>query len=194
MSFKCKNEFDKNFTRFSKYVLGVHSKATNFAVFSELSQFPMLISVIARCINFWIHTIQSSNESLLSEAYWEQCNNPVLKTLWLNFVKKKKQKKNVLTDLGFSHVWNNQSTFNASALLTCIKTKLKERSISFWGLKIYSAIGLDKLRTYRLIKHQFGFEKYLEVLPDKKLRKALAAFRISAISYKLNVEDIRVKI
>ena len=27
--------------------------------------------------------------------------------------------------------------------------------------------GLDKLRTYRLIKQQFGFEKYLEVLPDK---------------------------
>ena len=124
----------KNFTRFSKYVLGVNSKATNFAVFSELGQFSMLIPVIARCINFWIHTIQSSNESLMSEAYWEQCNNPVLKSSWLRFI------KYVLTDLGFSHVWNNQSTFNASALLTCIKTKLKERFISFWGLKINSAI------------------------------------------------------
>ena len=180
MSFKCNNEFDKIFTRFSKYVLGVHSKATNFAVFSELGQFPMLISVIARCINFWIHTIQSSNESLLSEAYWEQCNHPVLKSSWLSFV------KNVLTDIGFSHVWNNQSTFNASTLLTCIKTKLKERFISFWGLKINSTIGMDKLRTYRLIKQQFGFEKYLEVLPDRKLRKALAAFRISA--HKLQIE------
>ena len=119
--------------------LGVHSKATNFAVFSELGQFPMLVSVIARCISFWIHTIQSTNESLLSKAYWEQCNNPVLKSSLLSFV------KNVLTDLGFSHVWNNQSTFNASALLTCIKTKLKERFISFWGLKINSTIGMDKL-------------------------------------------------
>ena len=88
MSFKCNNEFDNCFTRFSKHVLGVHSKATNFAVFSELGQFPMLISVIARCINFWIHTIQSSNESLLSEAYWEQCNNPVLKKLMVQFCKK----------------------------------------------------------------------------------------------------------
>ena len=158
----------------------MHSKSTNFAVFSELGQFPMLISVIARCINFWIHTIQSSNESLLSEAYWEQCNNPVLKSSWLSFV------KNVITDLRFSHVWNNQSTFNASALLTCIKTKLKERFISFWGLKINSTIGMDKLRTYRLSTQQFGFEKYLEVLPDRKIRKALAAFRISA--HKLQIE------
>ena len=52
MSFKCNNEFDKIFTRFSKYVLGVDSKATNFAVSSDLGQFPMLISVIAKCINF----------------------------------------------------------------------------------------------------------------------------------------------
>ena len=42
-----------------------------------------------------------------------------------------------------------------------------------------SNVGMDKLRIYRLIKQQFGFEKYLEVLPDRKQRKALAAFRIS---------------
>ena len=80
----------------------------------------MLISIIARCINFWIYTIQSSNESLLSEAYWGQCNNPISKSLWLSFV------KNVIFYLGFSHVWNNQSTFNTSARPTYIKTIVKE--------------------------------------------------------------------
>ena len=48
---------------------------------------------------------------------------------------------------------------------------------------------MDKLRTYRLVKQQFGFLKYLEVLPDRKLCKALAAFRIS--SYKLQIEHGR---
>ena len=74
MSFKCNIEFDKKITRFSKYVSGVHSKATNFAVFSELGQFPMLISVIARSINFWIYTIQSSNESIC----WRLTGNNVI--------------------------------------------------------------------------------------------------------------------
>ena len=32
MSFKGYNEFDKTFTRFCKYILGVHSKTSNFAV------------------------------------------------------------------------------------------------------------------------------------------------------------------
>ena len=61
MSFKGHNDFDKIFTRFSKYVLGVHSKASNFAVFSELGQFPLIISIIVSCINFWLHTIQSNS-------------------------------------------------------------------------------------------------------------------------------------
>ena len=37
-----------------------------------------------------------------------------------------------LFDLGFSHVWANQSTLNPSALLYSMKAKLKERFISFW--------------------------------------------------------------
>ena len=87
MSLKCYNEFDKIFTRFSKYVLGVHSKASNFDVYSELDQF-----CYCKFINFWLHTVQSKSESLISEAYWEQLNNSGVKNLWLNFV------KNVLED------------------------------------------------------------------------------------------------
>ena len=37
ITFKGQNEFDNILTRFSKFVLGVHSKASNFAVLSELS-------------------------------------------------------------------------------------------------------------------------------------------------------------
>ena len=35
-------------------------------------------------------------------------------------------------DLGFSNVWDNQGTFNASSLVVCIKAKLKETFISIW--------------------------------------------------------------
>ena len=40
--------------------------------------------------------------------------------MWLSFV------KNILTDLGFSHVYSNQGTFNTSSLITCIKAKGKK--------------------------------------------------------------------
>ena len=127
LTLKNTNEFDKTYMRFSKQVLGVHSKASNFAVVSELGQFPLIVSVLANCINFWIHTIQSNTDSILQKAYREQMgssNNN--NNIWLQFV------KSLLYDLGFSHVWNNRSTFNASALLFSVKNKLKEIFIAFW--------------------------------------------------------------
>ena len=102
--------------RFSKQILGVHSKACNFAVISEQGQFPLKVSILANCINFWLHTIQSNTVSLLQKAYPEQMNSSnTNNNIWLQFV------KSLLYDLGFSHVWSDQSIFNASALLFSVK-------------------------------------------------------------------------
>ena len=146
ISLKSNCEFDKVHIRFCKYVLGVTAKACNFAVISELGQFPMLISIPTSCINFWLHTIQSNKDSLISKAYQEQMNDSGDKSMWLQFV------KNILFGLGFSQVWANQSTLNSSTLLYSIKTKLKERFISYWNKQLLSEEGMKKLRTYKLIK------------------------------------------
>ena len=68
-----------------------------------------------------------------------------------------------------------------SALLASIKTKLKERFISFGKKNLNSEVG----RTYKLFKRKFEFENYLDILPDRKQRKALTAFRISAHNLKI---------
>ena len=102
LTLKNTNEFDKTYMRFCKYVLGVNSKACNFAVISEQGRFPLVISIITNCINFWLHTIQSTSDSLLQKAYQEQVNSSNNNNnIWLQFV------KSMLYDLGFSHVWNN---------------------------------------------------------------------------------------
>ena len=71
------------------------------------------------------------------------------KSIWLQFV------KFLLNDLGFSHVWNNQYTFNAPALLSSVTNfKLKERFVSFWKRRLSSEEGMKKIRTY-VIKAKF---------------------------------------
>ena len=72
-------------------------------------------------------------------------------SMWLQFV------KNVLCDLGFSHVWNNQRTLNASPLLFSVKHKLKERFIIFWGKRLASEGGMKKMRIYKLLRAGFAF-------------------------------------
>ena len=85
---------------------------------TTLVWYPLIIGGIASCISYWLRVICSNPENLASKAYLEQFNSSGEKYAWLNFVKR------VLFDLGFSHVWNNQSTFNISSLLLSIKNKL----------------------------------------------------------------------
>ena len=93
----------------------------------------------------------------------------------LNFVKR------VLCDLGFSHVWNSQSSFNISSLLLSIKNKLKGGTSHTGTIASdNSNNGMDKLRTYKLFKKIFGLEEYLEFCLDRKYRQCLSSFRISA--------------
>ena len=70
---------------FLSCVLGVHSKASNFAVLSELGQYHLVISGLVSCIVFWLHTVQSNDNSLVNEAFREKCINST--SQWLNFVK-----------------------------------------------------------------------------------------------------------
>ena len=44
---------------------------------------------------------------------------------------------------------------------------------------------MDTLRTYKLFKRKSEFENYLDILPDRRQRKALTAFRISAHHLKI---------
>ena len=75
-----------NLDLFTKFVLGVHSKASNFAVLSELGQYPLVLSALVSCMNFWLHFVQSNDNSLVNKAYREQCNNS--NSQWLSFVKR----------------------------------------------------------------------------------------------------------
>ena len=147
MTLKNTNEFDKTYMRFCKYTLGVHSKACNFAVISELGLFPLIISIVANCINFWLHTVHSHRDSLVHKAYLEQknsCNSH--SNSWLQFVKA------LLSDLGFSHVWKNQSTLNVASLLFSVKNKLKERFISFWQKRLSSEMkGMKKIANLQTV-------------------------------------------
>ena len=178
LSFKSNSEFDKIHTRFCKYVLGV---------FSELGQFPLIITSITSCLNFWMHIIQSSKKSLISKAYLEQLTSKNDKFLWIQFI------KNILQDLGFSHVWNNHCTFNTHALLTVIKNKLKERFVTFWKNRMLNDESMKKLRTYKVLKQNFGIESYLDDIYDKSVRKAYLLLESALTGLGLNVADIWVK-
>ena len=72
------------------------------------------------------------------------------------------------------------------ALLTVIKNKLTERFVTFWKKRMLNDESMKKLRTYMVLKQNFGIESYLDDIYDKSVRKGLSSFRISA--HKLRIE------
>jgi exonuclease III len=163
--------------KFCKSLLGVHSRSTNVAVLGELGRLPLVTSAITNAIGFWLHILSSDKDSLVYQAYQEQ-----LKTdnNWASFI------RDILTDLGFRHIWSNQSTFSKKALLIKIKSQLHAQFEKLWRSEILKS---SKLSFYQSIKTEFKFEDYLTNVKNRNHRKAFTAFRISA--HRLMIEQGR---
>ena len=82
--------------------------------------------------------------------------------------------KTTLNNCGFSGLWLNQSLpCSIEVFKHSVKIRLKDQFIQKWH-EIISQGG--KCTVYRIIKTSFGFESYLNELPDL-LRKYFTKFR-----------------
>ena len=61
---------EKLHLKFLKSILGVHSKATNLAVFGELGRYPLFIDSITRCMKY-IQYIETETENKLLTFFYE---------------------------------------------------------------------------------------------------------------------------
>ena len=70
-------EIEKLHIEFSKYILGVNKRATNFATLSELGRFPLHFDIIIKSmIRYWNRLKNlDSNFTLLKDAYEESKKN-----------------------------------------------------------------------------------------------------------------------
>ena len=85
------------------------------------------------------------------------------------------QIKNMLNNLGFSHVWNNQEQNDIPF------NEIKQRIIDQTNQEILMAnTTSSKLETYCLFKLDTSFESYLNTIILNKYKFALSRFRLSS--------------
>ena len=63
-----KYECDKLTTKFYKYVLGVHKRATNLAVYGELGRTPYFIDIICGVIKYYKRIQNMDSDSFLAQS------------------------------------------------------------------------------------------------------------------------------
>ena len=169
-------EPEKLHLKFSKFILGVHRKSSNFAVMSESGRFPYYIDIIKASLKFW-HILENLDQnSLLSDVL--ECSKSLAPTSnsWFNTIQ---QYSNILGVSLNSVRYKKPTSFN-----TKLANILKEKYLHEWYATKQS-LTIGKLDTYTRIKSNFGLEKYLSSLPFTH-RKDLTRLRIS--SHRLSIK------
>ena len=159
--------------RFCKSALGVPITTTNLDCYGELGRSPLIIKRKVLMVKYWLRVAGSWDvPPLVKEAYTLAKNHSLQ---WTSYVKQ------ILDESGYSYVWSHPSSVNPHAFANELKQRLEDQYIQAWSSELQANTG--KLRTYKLIKHDFKMEKYLNLPPH--LRVPTARLRTSAHSLRI---------
>ena len=170
--------------KFCKVILGVHSRASNLAVYSELGRYPLFIDQITLSMKY-INYIESDTENRLLKNFYANLTQDEKLQNGCTLLKMREQ---------LNIFMNTRPHGNCKAFYSSFKTNLKNSFNTYWHKLLYTDIstsgkeGGNKLRTYRKFKTAIYFEKYLYINNTEK-RKKIAQLRISA--HKLKIETSR---
>ncbi|XP_077868890.1 uncharacterized protein LOC144359815 [Saccoglossus kowalevskii] len=170
---------EKLHIKFCKSLLKVNSKATNLACLLELGRLPLAISSIRQMLKYWMRLNDMDHNTLVHEAYQLgiQLDDAGVQN-WVTGI------KTILNFLDLGDVWTQCKHNSNYSLLHPILDRLIKRFKTVAENSIYddnkSKNHKNKLRTYRLLKKDYTYEKYLTVVKNPNHRSALTKLRISA--------------
>ena len=156
---------------FCRRQLGVGSSAASPAVLGECGRYGIYINCYVKCVKYWIKLLSLPENCLLKACYdmlFIQCNAGRLN--WASDIKL------LLYRYGFGYIWEAQYVEDWDLFVKEFKVRLKDCDRQLWSSGIEE---MSKLDVYRSFKTSFSVEIYLLLNIPRRLRSALARFRIS---------------
>ena len=162
--------------RHLKYLLGINRRSCNAAAWGETGTFPLFISCIARCIEYFKRVINLDDSHLVKAAVKEQ----VLSSLsWFKGIKGIIDKFDELEQSDYNR---NSSPFLNALLLAdkCshvkVTSSLQEVFTASWKAALDNS---SKLSFYKSVKDQFRWETYLDsdIIPNFNVRRSTSQIR-----------------
>jgi len=159
-------------------LLGVNSKTTIMALYSETGRYPLYMEALINSCKYLNRMEEGNCSSLLTETL--ACNREIAGSWFSNLQK-------VLVNLNVNKPESKVIPIRESI------AALRARFAKFWYEKAFvsrrNPTQGKKLRCYQLFKSSIGMEKYLDIVRNPEARKALAKFRVS--SHNLCIETGR---
>ena len=175
------NDLELIHTKFLRRILGVNKSTNLSALYGELGRLPLFILLKIRMIKYWIHILNSGEDSLIYKVYKDLMQDVEVSKNNKNWAY---NIKTLLQEHGLYDIWLNQFNHDVPFLL------IKQRILDMYYQKWHSDINNSpKLKAYCVFKQELVFEKYLDNISVKKYRSALTKFRVS--SHNLAIETGR---
>ena len=168
------NCLEKLCMSYFRFILGVSKQTACDGVRAELGRFPLKVKFNLFVIKYWFRLNSLPENNILKKALKEniEMNSP-----WAKFI------HDTLGSYNHIHAFNLFGVKSYSQLYKKLKVKFTSEFVDTWKRNLFDDSrkngGGNKLRTYRIFKTEFNLEKYLEVLSDFTLRRALSKFRLS---------------
>ena len=155
--------------------LGVHKYAPNLAILGDMGWTPSDIRRKINLIRYWNRLIKLDDDRLTKHVFISEYQNG---GTWCEHVKK------ILYDIGMNDVYDSLSSCDIDK---CSELLLKRYSKQ-WKQQILQK---PKLRTYCLLKDNFGTENYVRINLSRSQRSLLAQIRFGILP--LHIETGRFR-
>ena len=168
--------------KYCKEILGVKTQTQNEFIYGELGRMPLEKLRIIHMIRFWLKIKTNNPTKYIVYAYnmlIKDIETYPNKTNWAVTI------KNILENMGFSHVWQNQGVENIKVFMSLFKQRVKDCYQQDWAGKINTS---SRANTYKIFS-DFSFKPYLDNIIVEKFRKSLTRLRLS--SHRLKIETGR---
>ncbi|KAI4882773.1 hypothetical protein NFI96_009365, partial [Prochilodus magdalenae] len=158
-------------TEFCRNILHVQRKVPNTACRAELGQYPLLLNIPRRALNFWKHIKSSDPQSLHYRALASQELNTESSPLSQLVLKLSDLKPNDITNSKHPH-----HTLTQKIKTSQIITHQKHNYTNYWTQTTQHQ---HKLQVYSALNRDYTLAPYLTTIRDQTLRRVMTRYRLS---------------
>ena len=161
---------EKVHTKFCKIILKVSKYTHNTQIYGDLGRFPINIEVKKRMVNYWSRLLLGKKSKISWNIYslLYMCSiESVYDPLWINSI------RTTLQNCGMNFVWLSQNVQTLHSVGKSVQNILQDQYIQRWRSRLEED---DTFLSYRIYKHVFERESYINTLPDY-LMHSVAEFR-----------------
>jgi ribosomal protein S24E len=185
--FNDKHKFEALHIKMCRNILGVHKKATEIMVRSELGRYPLMSNILQNIYRYWQHLLNMDETSLVYNTLKIMIEKD--RQGQINYYSRLKGLLTVMNSQEFIHkTTKSESVRNSHHIRTVFQTKFTSVFFRTLEEKANRQSSGGRFEIYDKVKKQYKFENYL-LLKKNNLRRNITNIRIS--THNLPIEVLR---